>query len=242
MKDANPLSYAEIVSPFLNLYSEPREFIDDAARAAFEPIAFFGSLAPSLREGPAAPVFSPSRRGLRVYVSFGTVIWRYFEAAALAALSVIAHTLGDLDADVVIGLGRRPLDGTALAALRRPNVRVVDYADQWTALQEADVFVTHHGLNSTHEGIFHEVPMLSYPFFGDQPAQARRCQELGLAVPLVDTPRAPLVPDALRSALTRVAEERAALGARLAEARSWELRTMADRGAIVRRMLSLSSR
>ena len=49
------------------------------------------------------------------------------------------------------------------------------------------VFVTHHGLNSTHEAIYHRTPMLSYPFFGDQPYLANRCRDLGLSVPLVDT-------------------------------------------------------
>jgi UDP:flavonoid glycosyltransferase YjiC (YdhE family) len=118
-------------------------------------------------------------------------------------------------------------------------VRILEYADQWTALRQADVFVTHHGLNSTHEAIYHEVPMISYPLFGDQPALARRCQDLGLAVPLGPNPGAPVEPAGLRAALRQLAEGRDRLAARLAEARAWELRTIGGRGAVLDRVLEL---
>lgn len=240
IRDAGPFWYVEALSPFLNLYPEPVEFLGAEDRGAFEPIAFFGSLAPGLRHGPAVEVFPTPRRRLRVYVAFGTVIWWYFEAVASEALRVIAAASAELDIDVVIGLGGHRLDAASRTGLLRPNVRVLDYAPQWAALREADVFVTHHGLNSTHEAIFHEVPMLSYPLFSDQPALARRCQELGLAVPLVPAPRAPVDPDSLRAALRRLADERHAFAARLAEARAWELRTIGGREAVLDRVLALA--
>ena len=239
LRDAGPFSYVEALSPFLNLYAEPEEFFDPADRAAFEPIAFFGSVAPALHEADTVAVFPETRRSLRIYVSFGTVIWWYFAPAALAALTVLSRTFADLDVDAVISLGEHDLDTTARAPLARPNVRVVDYADQWAALQAADVFVTHHGINSTHESIFHEVPMISYPFFGDQPPLARRCQDLGLAVPLAAAPRAPVEPDAVHVAIEQLTRDRERFAARLAEARSWELRTIAARGAVVDRVLGL---
>ncbi|HZR82039.1 MAG TPA: glycosyltransferase [Candidatus Binatia bacterium] len=240
MSRAHPFSYVEELSPYLNLYCEPSEFLDASDRAALEPIAFFGSLAPELRRAAAAPVFPSAGGRLRVYVSFGTVVWWYFEAKALAALEAIARACEDLDADVVIALGGHALDARARTALARPNATIAQFADQWAALAEADVFVTHHGLNSTHEAIFHGVPMVSYPFFGDQPALARRCQELGLAVPLVSGPSAPVDPESVRSAIARVVASRDALASRLAIARAWELRTIAERGAIADRMLALA--
>lgn len=239
IRNANPFWYVEALSPFLNLYPEPEEFLDTEDRDAFEPVAFFGALAPTLQRQPAVEVFPRGRRRLRIYVAFGTVIWWYFEAVAQAALCAITSTCADLDVDVVIGLGGHRLGAATQAALVRPNVQVLEYANQWTALQEADVFITHHGLNSTHEGIFHEVPMISYPFFSDQPALARRCQELGLAVKLASAPCAPIDPDALRSALRQLTDERDQFAARLAKARSWELRTIAGRGVVLDRMLAL---
>src|SRR5262249_50534225 len=146
MRGANPFSYVEALSPYLNLYGEPEEYLSAADRAAFEPIAFFGSLAPEMRERDSAggaAVFPAQGGGLRVYVSFGTVVWWYFAGVAQAALQVIAETLSQRDAQVVISLGGHALEPEARAALERPNVRVVDYADQWAALREADVFVTH---------------------------------------------------------------------------------------------------
>src|SRR5574341_698904 len=107
LRGANPFSYVETLSPFLNLYCEPAEFLSREERAAFEPIAFFGCLAPDLSAGQPGAVFPVRRQGLRIYVAFGTVIWWYFEAAALAALQVISRTCADLDADAVISLGRR---------------------------------------------------------------------------------------------------------------------------------------
>ena len=241
MPGASPFSYVEMQSPFLNLYCEPPEFLAEEDRAAFEPIAFFGSLAPDLREQGAATVFARTPRTLRIYAAFGTLIWRYFATAAYDALSVISRTCTDRGMDVVLGLGGHERALAGRAPLAGGNVRAFDYADQWATLREADIFVTHHGLNSTHESIFHQVPMLSYPFFGDQPAQARCCQDLGLALPLVRTPRAPLEPEAVLGAIQRITDDRSAFAARLAEARAWELRTISERGAVIDRVVALAS-
>jgi len=237
---ASPFSYVEALSPFLNVYCEPSQFLDEADRAAFEPLAFFGALAPEQRETrPAERLFPQAHARRRIYVSFGTVIWRYFEPAACSALAVLSDVFAGQDADVVMSLGAHALDRARRARLERPNVRVERYVDQWAVLKEADAFVTHHGLNSTHESIFHEVPMASYPFFGDQPALARRCQDLGLAVPLAGAPQAPLEPERVRGALDRLAQGRLVFAGRLAEARSWELEVIAGRSAVLDRILAL---
>ncbi|HSD09665.1 MAG TPA: glycosyltransferase, partial [Candidatus Binatia bacterium] len=237
----NPFSYYEGLSPYLNVCAEPAEFLERDERAAFEPIAFFGSLLPPApRDAAAVGAFPRGRRGKKVYVSFGTGVWRYFTTAALTALSAISAALSERDVDVLVSLGGSDISVAARGELVRPNVRVVDYVDQWAVLGEADLFITHHGTNSTHESIFHEVPMISYPFFGDQPALARRCQELGLAVALTAEPQAPITADALASTLRRLADEQDRFASRLAEARSWELRTIDDRGAVLDRILALA--
>ncbi len=242
MPDASPFSYAACLSRELNVYCEPPEFLRGDERAAFEPIAFFGSLA---AEAPVAEVASESLFGadpaheLRVYASFGTVVWRYYEAAALAALEAVADAVASRgDAVALVSLGGRGTPEHA-ARLARRNVRVEPYVEQWRVLREASVFVTHHGLNSTHEAIFQRTPMISYPFFGDQPGLAKRCQELGLAIPLADAPRAPVTPEAVRAAFARIASERTAMQARFETARDWELAAIRARGAVVERIVAL---
>ena len=84
--------------------------------------------------------------------------------------------------------------------------------------------------------------MLSYPFFGDQPAMARCCQRLGLAVPLADAPRAELEPARMQRAIDAVLEQREAFAARLAQARGWETEVIAGREQIFDRLLALAGR
>ena len=165
-----------------------------------------------------------------MYVSFGTVIWRYDSREALAALEAIATALG----------GATP-DPARVAALARPNVKVERYVDQWSVLREANVFVTHQGLNSTHEAIFHGVPMLSYPFFWDQPALAATCERLGLALPLAASPRGPIAAADVTAALDLLVRRRDAMRLALSRALEWERSTIAGRPAVVDRVLALAS-
>ena len=241
MVDASPFSYLAGMSPYLNLYGEPARFLSAEDRRAFEPIAFFGSLAPELREAASheRPLSSASAK-LRVCVAFGTVIWRYYAPVAVSAMATLAEILAEYDANVLCSVGNHVISDDDRCRIERPHVRVASYVDQWGALKDADLLVTHHGLNSTHEAIFHQVPMLSYPFFGDQPAMAQCCQDLSLAGPLSDTPRAPLDAQAVRRAIEVVAAARATFAARLAEARAWEIEVIDGREAVVDRLLDLA--
>ncbi len=252
--DAHPFYYFEALSPYLNLYPEPPQFLSAAERAAFEPIAHFGSLAPALYEGdgwPLSPhigekratearVFSGDGNRRRVLVSFGTIVWIYYRAEALAALDAISRACaGREDVELAIGLGGHSIDPGVRRSLERENVAVLDYFDQWAALGEADLFVTHHGLNSTHESIYQRTPMISYPFFADQPLLAARCAELGLAVPLVEEARGAVAPEDFTAALARIEADRADFATRVEEARGWELETIEGREEAVGRMLAL---
>jgi len=245
LPNASPFTYADCLSPDLNVYCEPPEFLRPEERAAFEPIAFFGSLSSAQTQAAAAgdSLFgADAARKLRVYASFGTVVWRYFEAEVLAALEAVCEAVATTDdAAALVSLGGRGTREHA-ARLARRGVHVEAYVDQWRALRDATLFVTHHGLNSTHEAIFQGAPMLSYPFFGDQPALAQRCQDFGLALPLAGATRAPLTADGVRRALARCADEREAMRRRLAEARDWELAAMRGRGAVIERIVGLLER
>lgn len=241
MPGANPFSYVEALSPYLNLYGEPEPFLPAADRPAFEPLAFFGSLdSRALFTLRSATPRAASPGLSRVFASFGTVVWRYFRSEALAAFEAVAHAAEALRIELLISTGGQELSADEHERLARPGVRIERYVDQWTVLSDCDAFVTHQGLNSTHEAIFHGVPMLAYPFFADQPALTRRAAELGLTLPLVDTPRAPLTADAVRTALARLNDQRDSFASRLAEARRWELATIAGRPAILDRIEALA--
>ncbi|HUI25407.1 MAG TPA: glycosyltransferase [Candidatus Kryptonia bacterium] len=241
MPDASPFSFADTLSTDLNVYCEPPQFLHVEERAPFQPIAFMGSLLPDEPSGAdASSGFGlESDERVRIYASFGTRIWRLWADQALNVLEALSEFVAQTsDTVALISLGGFTSPQRA-ARLVRANVQVEPYVDQWSVLGKASVFLTHHGLNSTHEAIFHQTPMISYPFFVDQPALAARCQALGLAIPLVETLRGAVGPQDIGAALARVAAERTAIGARLAEARRWELETIAARPAVIARIIDL---
>jgi len=247
IRDASPFSYIATLSPFLNVYCEPPAFLTPAEREVFEPIAFFGSIVDEESATAGSPS-TPARgglgsgSGLRVYVSFGTIIWRHYAAQALRVLQAVVQALSEMErVSAVITLGGHDLPAAVLADLRKPNVRVESSVDQWEVLQQTDVFLTHNGLNSTHEAIVHRVPMISYPFFWDQPGLARRCQEYGLAVPLVSAIRGPVHPEHVTAALLEVANRRSSMLASLRIAAEWEREVMVGREAVLQRIASLEA-
>jgi MGT family glycosyltransferase len=243
--DASPFSYVSLLSPFLNLYCEPPEFLTENERQPFEPLAFFGSLSglePNTLRRDAAkwPFEAPGRRPLTVYVSFGTVVWRYYAREALSALITITGALADVPAvTTIVSLGDADVSRDDLLALTQGNVQVATYVDQPRLLREADCFITHHGLNSTHEAIANRVPMVSYPFFWDQPALAQRCQVFDLAVPLTGTLRGKVERDQVLAALAALADRRVPLMAGLDRAYEWERCVIAGRGAVLERLIHL---
>ncbi len=245
MADASPFSYVSSLSPYLNIYCEPPEFLDEVERKVFEPIAFYGSL-PSSKEmqcnnqGNHMYFGVNSSDRLKVYISFGTVIWRSFTNPALRALTTLAETFNQMEnVQVFISLGMAKVSDEAVAALVGPNVSVQSYVDQWRMLQEVDVFFTHQGMNSTHEAIFHRVPMVSYPFFSDQPALAGKCQQFGLSIPLTESLQRTFSDEDVRSTLTKFAKERERMQRALARAREWEMAVIENRPAVLQRIVDL---
>jgi UDP:flavonoid glycosyltransferase YjiC (YdhE family) len=243
--DASPFCYVSGLSPDLNIYCEPPEFLGADEKRIFEPVAFFGSL-PSPTDRPDGDQGSNEGFGdgcasmRKVFVSFGTIVWRYYAADALRALATLAETFAGIDnLRAIISLGATPIGDDAVAALARPNVSVRSYVDQWRILQEADAFVTHHGMNSTHEAIYHRVPMVSYPFFWDQPSLAAKCQEFGLAIRLTDGQRGAFGEHEVRAALARLDAERESMRTALCRAREWELAVVDNRAAVLQQVIDL---
>jgi MGT family glycosyltransferase len=110
-----------------------------------------------------------------VYISLGTVINRNapFFRACLAAFARAA------DVQVVLSLGRS-LTAEALGDIPA-NAIVRDYVPQVELLRlpQMRLFITHGGLNSVHEGLYHDVPLLLAPQQDEQRMTAARVSILG---------------------------------------------------------------
>jgi MGT family glycosyltransferase len=235
--NASPFSYFDSLSPTLNIIPEPPEFLRPEEISEFEPAACFGCIDPLRCKEVAREADDEGDRKAQVYVSFGTISHRYYAAdieQTLAAVVGAAKVMPHCDFTLTLG-GAQLRVSESLPA----NVRVESFVDQWEVLARSDVYLTHNGLNSTHESVFLCKPMISYPLFADQPLLAKRCQELGLAVPLADGLRTPVTPEMVRDAVDQVLRNRSAMHPKLELARTWEDRVIASRPDVIKRILSL---
>ncbi len=115
----------------------------------------------------------PARRPT-VYISLGTVfngkpnVYRTLIAGAQAA-----------DASVIVSAGASE---EALADLRSSRVRIFQQVPQVELLEHVDTVITHGGNNTVQECLAAARPMVVIPFGGDQQANARRIERLGVGV------------------------------------------------------------
>ncbi|MBM7171718.1 glycosyl transferase [Streptomyces sp. G44] len=106
---------------------------------------------------------------------------------------------GDLPGwHVVLQIGKH-VDPAELGGELPANIEVRSWVPQLAVLEQADAFVTHAGMGSSSEGLFCGVPMIAVPQGAEQPVNADRLVELGVARRL-DTRDA--TAEALRSALS----------------------------------------
>ncbi len=120
-------------------------------------------------------------QGTRIYVSMGTVLGEMMRLGEAFYAPFFEAWGGRDDHLVVVSTG----DGVDLTTLRAPgNFIVRRSVPQLEILRHADVFVTHAGMNSMSEALYHGVPMIALPGFGDQPVNAARLTELGTGLTL----------------------------------------------------------
>jgi MGT family glycosyltransferase len=82
------------------------------------------------------------------------------------------------------------------------NFLVRQRVPQLDVLERARVFLTHGGMNSTMEGLWHGVPLAVFPQAGDQPINAARVSGLGLGLAL--SAEDGLNPQVLRATVERL--------------------------------------
>lgn len=64
------------------------------------------------------------------------------------------------------------------------NFIVKNYVPQTDVLQHAKLFITHGGMNSTHEGLYYGVPLIVIPQSADQPIIAGQVANIGAGITL----------------------------------------------------------
>lgn len=108
-----------------------------------------------------------------IFISLGTVV-----KGAVSFFNKCIEAFRNEQVEVIISAGR----SFPIYKLKEipDNIKVYDVVPQLSVLKQADVFVTHGGMNSISEALVHGVPMVVIPFIADQPTNARRIRELGL--------------------------------------------------------------
>lgn len=127
--------------------------------------AFVG---PSIR--PAERTYVKERERL-IYISMGTV-----NNNMLKLYKNCIQAFKDSEYQVIMSVGNLA-DIEELGELPA-NISVERSVDQIAVLEKADVFLTHCGMNSVTESLYHKVPIVMYPQTGEQGGVANRVEQL----------------------------------------------------------------
>jgi MGT family glycosyltransferase len=124
-----------------------------------------------------------------VYISMGTINNRQTEFYKMCFEAFAQH-----DGQFLLSVGK----ATDIASLGRipSNFIVKNFVPQLDILQKVDVFITHGGMNSVHEGFYYGVPMVVFPQQPEQSLIAKQVQQhqAGVMLPTASV-------DGLRQAL-----------------------------------------
>lgn len=169
------------------VYTSPQ--FQPCAETFSDRYAFVG---PSIR--PAAEKIEKTGEKL-VYISMGTV---NNNMAKLYRNCIDAFR--ESSCQVILSVGNL-VDIQEFADLPE-NISVFSQVDQIAVLQQADVFVTHCGMNSVSEGLYFGVPLVMLPQTSEQHGVAARVLQMEAGVELKKT-----APEDIREAVGQVLED-----------------------------------
>lgn len=105
------------------------------------------------------------------YISLGSII------SNKGFCKECIRAFGDKDISVILNTGRvRPETLGKIPG----NIYAYSFVPQLEVLQNANVFLTHCGMNSVNEAMTYGVPMVAMPFINDQVSNAKRIIELAI--------------------------------------------------------------
>lgn len=107
-----------------------------------------------------------------IYISMGTVITdsKEFYKKCIEALDNTKY-------QVIMSVGNL-INIEDLGAVP-DNITISRFVDQIAVLSQADVFLTHCGMNSVNESLYCKVPLVMYPQTSEQDGVATRVEQLG---------------------------------------------------------------
>lgn len=123
---------------------------------------------PSIRE--TTDYFEKDDRKL-IYISLGTV-----NNNMLAFYKNCISALKDSEYRVIMSVGEI-LNINDLGEIPA-NFEIYPFVDQIAVLRQADAFITHCGMNSVNEALYHEVPLVLFPQTNEQGGVAKRVFDL----------------------------------------------------------------
>ncbi len=135
-------------------------------------------LLPTHYRSAVTPTPAPRAGRTGIYVTLGTI----FNSTSGDLFERLLGGLADLDVDIVatVGVGTDPADLGPQPA----HVRVERFLAQDEVLSDVDLVVSHGGSGSLMATLAHGLPSLLLPLGADQPHNAMRAEELGVAVTL----------------------------------------------------------
>lgn len=234
--NASPFSYFDSLSETLNIVPEPKEFLLPEEAADFAPCEFFGCVDTNRFRGLLPDREKANGGRGDVYVSFGTHSHRYYAPVIERAFATIIEAARELqERSFTLTLGGANI---ALPPEIPDNVNIRDFVDQPAILASSDIYLTHHGSNSTHEAIYLRKPMISYPLFADQPGLASRCRQFGFAVPLTGETRGSFSTSDVAAAIQEVQAHYGRMRENLSRGRQWEESVIKSRPDVIAKILA----
>ncbi|NHM33921.1 macrolide family glycosyltransferase [Neobacillus terrae] len=112
-----------------------------------------------------------------IYISLGTVFNQ-----AIDFYKLCFKALGNTDHTVVMSIGEKA-QISDLGEIPK-NFNVKHYVPQTEVLKYTKLFITHGGMNSTHEGLYYGVPLIVIPQSADQPMIAGQVTNIGAGITL----------------------------------------------------------
>lgn len=108
-----------------------------------------------------------------IYISLGSII------SSRRFCKRCIKSFGDKDLSVILNTGK--IDLKTLGPIP-PNIFAYPFVPQIQVLANADLFITHCGMNSVNEAMSFGIPLLAMPVINDQITNAKRIVELGIGM------------------------------------------------------------